>query len=115
METNELKECLAVAKPSMEEELEYVRTEIRRLRMHCGRIEQENTVLQRLYTRYYDIVRERSNAMEECNERADRMHLALYSIRNLLLSHDTKSRITKDEREELISILNKVNIHCNKN
>lgn len=104
----ELDKCQAVRKPTAEEELERLRKEVKELTKHCGKIEQDNNVLQRLYHRQYDIAQGYANAMEECNERCDSMHYALYAVRNWLLSNDTKSRITKSEREELMKILSRV-------
>lgn len=105
MEIKEVDDCQAVSKPTAEEQVEQYRKELKELRKHCGKIEQENTVLQRLYNRQYSIAQDYANAMEECNEKCDSMHYALYAVRNFLLSNDTKSRITKSEREELTKIL----------
>ena len=107
MEIKEIDKCQAVRKPTAEEQVEQYRKEIKELRKHCGKIEQENTVLQRLYNRQYNVAQDYANAMEECNERIDSMHYALYGVRNWLLSNDTKSRITKSEREELMKILSR--------
>ncbi len=110
MEIKETDKCQAVRIPTAEEQVEQYRKEIKELRKHCGKVEQENTVLRRLYNGQYSIAQDYANAMEECNERMDLMHYTLYAIRNLLLSNDTKSRLVKNEREELINILARVNI-----
>ena len=110
MEIKEIDKCQAVRKPTAEEQVEQYRKEIKELRKHCGKIEQENTILQRLYNRQYSIAQDYANARAECNDRTDLMHYTLYAIRNLLLSNTTKSRLTKNEREELINILARVNI-----
>ena len=107
MEIKEIDDCQAVSKPTAEEQVELLRKEVKELRRHCGKIEQDNTVLQRLYHRQYDIAQGYANAMEECNEKCDSMHYALYAVRNWLLSNDTKSRIIKSEREELMKILSR--------
>ena len=60
-----MEECYALKQPSMEEQLQALRNELKGIREHCGKIEQENTVLQRLYNRQYSISQDYANAMKE--------------------------------------------------
>ena len=102
---------LKVGMPPIEEQLERCREELRQVREYLSQVEQENTVLTRMFVREYNNYKFAKSSADENIKNASDMHNDFYAIRNLLFHSEPKPRMSKTTKQEIISILRRNNVY----
>lgn len=100
----------SVKKPSLAEQLRDCKEQLSSARKCITTMEQDNTVLKRLFAETYANLERESSVAEDFSKRYNDIHNDLRAIRNMLFYGEPKVRLSKCVKDEILDILNKNNI-----